>query len=164
MNIIFEVSRALWSSICWNCTKWIQIDFDVNLVRWLDSRLKRRKAKAATNNMGLSLKILPRRSLGVFILMFIMIIIGVKVWFCGIRRENHGTRGNHCAARPDARWSHITALEWGGPRSGNTRILHSALRPCCSQCCLQAAGAGSVRELVRNVESQSPPSESEAAF
>ena len=139
MNIIFEVSRGLWSSICWNCTKWIQIDFAVNLARWLDSRLKRRKAKATTNNMVLSLKIRPRRSSGVFILMFITIIIGVRVWFCGIKRENHSSWGNHCA---EPRHEMDPYYRRNGTALGVViaRVLHRALKLCYSQCSLQAAG------------------------
>lgn len=144
MNIIFEVSRALWNSICWNCTKWIQIDFDVNLGRWLDGKLKRRKAKTTTNNMALSLKMLPSWSLGGFIQMCVSwSLSGSKYDFVAFKRHWEKITvlgGNHCMELRNEMvpYYHYNSMALGViiPNS-----LHCALNPSYSKHDLQTAGA-----------------------
>lgn len=138
MNIIFEVSRTLWNSICWNCTKWIQIDFDVSLVHWLDSRLKRRKAKATTNNMALSLKILLNRSLGVFLFRCVYHdhYQGSKYDFVAFKRHWEKITvlgGSHCT---EHRNEMVLYYHYNGMALGVIipNILHSALNTCYSKC------------------------------
>ena len=144
MNIIFEVSRALWNSICWNCTKWIQTDFDVSLVLWLDGKLKRRRAKATTSNMALSLKILPSRSLGAFMQMCLSwSMSGSKYDFVAFKRQQEKItilRGNRCVKH---RNEMVLCHHYNGMALGVIipNILRSASRPCYSKCGVQTAGA-----------------------
>lgn len=163
MNIIFEVSRTLWNSIGWNWTKWIQIDFDVSLVHWLDNRRKRRKAKATTNNMALNSKKLPRWNVGVFLFgcVYRDHYPGSKYDFVASKRHWEKITvlgGSHCMEHRDEMflYYHYNGLALGAIIPS---ILHGALNPWYSKCGLQTAGAwGAVRnwKLDRSVESRFP--------
>lgn len=161
MNIIFEVSRTLWNRICWNCTKWIQIDFDVSLVHWLDSRLKRGEAKA-TNYKQDGTKLVKYCLAGAWGGLFIQMrlswsLSGSKYDFVAFIRhweEITVLGGSHCT---EHRNEMVLYYHYSG-------IALGAMILCFAQCFkLLLPQVWSLRQepgiwdLVRNVESQFPP-------